>query len=57
MILPTFMEIFIGAFVYCFAMKKTGNVIHSIEILLLLEVMWLEKFCNEESSIPYSPQG
>ena len=51
-ILCTFMETFIGVFIYCFPVKKkTGNLIYLIEIWLLLQFIWLEIFCNEESSI------
>ena len=31
--------------------KKSGNLIYRIEIWLLLQFIWLEIFCNEESSI------
>ena len=56
-ILCTFMETFIGVFIYCFPVKKkTGNLIYLIEIWLLLQFIWLEIFCNEESSIPCTIQ-
>ena len=47
------MEAFIGVFIYCFPAKKrkTENLIYMIEVWLLLEFIWLEIFCNEESSI------
>ena len=32
MILCTFMETYIGVFIYCSPMKKTGNLIYRIEI-------------------------
>ena len=43
MILCTFMETFIGVFIYFLRYR--------IEIWLLLQIIWLEIFCNEESSI------
>ena len=32
MILCTFMDIILGIFIYCFPMKKPGNLIYRIEI-------------------------
>ena len=51
MILCSFMETFIEVFIYCFPVKKAGNLICRIEIWLLLQFIWLEIFCSEESSI------
>ena len=53
MILYTFMETFIGAFIYCFAVKEKqpGNLIYRIEVWLLLQFIWLEICYNEEYSI------
>ena len=51
-ILCIFMDTFLGLFIYCFPMKKPGNLIYRIEIWLYLQVIWLEIFYNEESSIP-----
>ena len=31
--------------------KSTGNLVYRIEIWLLLQLIWLEIFCNEEPSI------
>ena len=38
-------------FIYCFPEKKPGNLIYRIEVLLLLQFIWLEIFYNEKSSI------
>ena len=51
MIFCTFMETLTDVFIYCFPVKKQGNLICKIEIWLLLHFLWLEIFCNEESSI------
>ena len=55
-ILCTFMETFIGIFIYWFPIqkkknKKTGNLIYRIEIWLLLLFTWLEISYVDESSI------
>ena len=56
MILCTFMEASNGVFIYCFPVKKTGNLIYRINIWLLLQFKRLEIFCNKESSILYTIQ-
>ena len=51
-ILCSFMETFIGVFIYCFPVKKKpGNLIYRTEIRLLLQFIWLEIFYHEESPI------
>ena len=47
----TFMETFIGVFICCFPVKKTGNLMCRIEIWLLLQFIWLEIIYSEESPI------
>ena len=43
-ILCTFMETFKGVFIYCFPVKKLGNLMYRIEIWLLLQFFWWEIF-------------
>ena len=43
-ILCSFMETFIDVFIYCFPVKKAGNLIYRIEIWLILQFLWLEIF-------------
>ena len=54
MALCAFIETFTGVFIYCFPVKKknqkTGNLIHMIEIGLLLQFICLEILYNQESS-------
>ena len=57
MIFCTFMETIIGVFICCFPVKKkSGNLMYRIEIWLLLQFIWLEIFCNKESSIFWTIQ-
>ena len=43
-ILCTFMETFKCVFIYCFPVKKLGNLMYRIEIWLLLQFFWWEIF-------------
>ena len=53
MILCTFIESFIGTFIYCHPMKKKQETLYRTEVWVLLQVIRLETFCNEEHSILY----
>ena len=54
-----FMGIYMGTFMCCFPIKKPGSLIYRTDIWLLLLVICLETFYNDEYSILYTihPSG